>query len=495
MRQLTALDRMFLTQESRRAPMHISLLMFYTQRSAPDGLVRLRDIVKVFRERAHLVPMLHEKVQEVPLGLDNPYWVADPDLNVESHISHVALPHPGDWRQLCILAARLHARGVDRSRPLWELVVIEGLDGIDFLPKGSFALFLKMHHAAVDGMAALHALEVLHDEHPRKAKRMAPQPEDDEPGPGTNRMLGNAGLKVLHSPARWWRLAKDLVPAARFIGTGVREGRFGAASPRVNTRFNKQISSFRVVESTFFALAELQLMRKAASGATVNDVVVTIIGGAMRRYLQAHGELGDSSPVTITPMNLREAEEREFGGNLVSAVAFPIHTVIEDPLERLHAVRRDSAAAKETAKALGPRAALDLFEAIPPQLASLGFLSLGTRLLTSTGIATPVNTVITNVPGPRIPLYLAGARLVGMTGFGPIMDSMGLFHTVLSYDGQLSISFNSCREMMPDPAFYADCIHASFEELRRAAATRARKPATKTARTVRRSAKRRSTHS
>ncbi|MBK7168354.1 MAG: wax ester/triacylglycerol synthase family O-acyltransferase [Gammaproteobacteria bacterium] len=495
MRQLTALDRMFLTQESPGAPMHISLLMFYTQRSAPDGAVRLRDIVQVFRERAHLVPMLHEKVQEVPFGLDNPYWVADPDLNVESHISHVALPHPGDWRQLCILAARLHARGVDRSRPLWELVVIEGLDGIDFLPKGSFALFLKMHHAAVDGVAALNALEVLHDEHPRKTKRVSPQVGDDEPGPGTNRMLGNAGLNALRSPARWWRLAKELVPAVRFIGTGVREGRFGTASPRVNTRFNTRISSYRVVESAFFALDELQLMRKAESGATVNDVVVTIIGGAMRRYLQSRGELGDSSPVTIAPLSFREAGEREFGGNLVSAVAFPIHTVIEDPLERLHAVRRDSAVAKETAKALGPRTALDLFEAIPPQLAALGFLSLGTRLLTSTGIATPVNTVITNVPGPRIPLYLAGARLVSMTGFGPIMDSMGLFHAVISYDGQLSIAINSCREMMPDPAFYAECIYSSFEELRAAAAMHARKPAARKATTVPRRAKRRSKRS
>ncbi len=495
MRQLTALDRMFLTQESQGAPMHISLLMFYAQRSVPGGAVRLRDIVQVFRERAHLVPMLHEKVQEVPFGLDNPYWVDDPDLNVESHISHIALPQPGDWRQLCILAARLHARGVDRSRPLWELAVIEGLDGIDFLPKGSFALFLKIHHAAVDGLAARNALEVLHDEQPRQTKQVPPPVEDDEPGSGTNRMLGNAGLNALRSPGRWWRLAKDLVPVARYLGARVRDGRVGDASSRVNTRFNKRISSHRVVESTFFALDELQAIRMAESGATLNDVVVTIIGGGMRRYLQAHGELGDISPVTIAPLSLRKAEEREFGGNLVSVLAFPIHTVIEDPLERLHAVRRDSAVAKETALALGPRTALDLFAAIPPQLASLGFLSLGTRLLTSTGIATPVNTVITNVPGPKIPLYLAGARLVSMTGFGPIMDSMGLFHAVISYDGQLSIAINSCREMMPDPAFYADCIHSSFEELRAAAATQARKPAARKATTVPRRAKRRSKRS
>ena len=166
MRQLSALDRLFLTQERPGTPMHISVLLFYSQQTAPGGRVRFRDIVKVFADRAHEVPLLHLRVQEVPFELDNPYWVHDDHFNIESHVNHVALPKPGDWRQLCIMAARIHARPVDRSRPLWEATVIEGLDNIEFLPRGSFAILLKMHHAAVDGIAARHALEVLHDTAP-----------------------------------------------------------------------------------------------------------------------------------------------------------------------------------------------------------------------------------------------------------------------------------------------------------------------------------------
>jgi len=470
MRQLNALDRMFLTQEAPGAPMHISFLMFYSQQSVPGGKVRLRDIVATFRERAARVPMLHEKVLEVPLGLDNPYWVNDPDLNVEAHLHHVALPKPGDWRQLCILAARLHARGIDRSRPLWEAYVIEGLDGIDFLPPRSFAIFLKMHHAAVDGMAALEAVRVLHDEDPRKPRELSAEPAAEEAVPSRARLLGRAYLNTLRSPVRFAKLLGDMVPAATRLVEGIRERRFGEAPELVATRFNGPISSYRVIESTFFAVDELKSLRHAVEGATLNDVVVTIIGGAMRKYLQARGEYSDVSPLTVAPLSFRDASEQGYGGNLVSAMIFPIHSEIENPVERLAAVRRDSAAAKEMAQAMGPRTALDLFQAIPPQLASLAFLPSGTRMLSSTRMSTPVNTVITNVPGPRNTLYLAGARLVSMAGFGPIMDSMGLFHAVMSYDGTLSIAINSCREMMPDPAFYADCIRASFDELRRAAA-------------------------
>ena len=470
MRQLSALDRLFLTQERPGTPMHISVLLFYSQQTAPGGRVRFRDIVKVFADRAHEVPLLHLRVQEVPFELDNPYWVHDDHFNIESHVNHVALPKPGDWRQLCIMAARIHARPVDRSRPLWEATVIEGLDNIEFLPRGSFAILLKMHHAAVDGIAARHALEVLHDTAPDGVHQDLSEPDGDDGPVPAREMLARAGLHALSSPLRWGRLVGNLVPAVGRLVEAVREQR-GTRSPgAVNTRFNARISSYRVVESSFFPLAQLQAIRAAVPESTLNDVAVSIIGGAMRRYLQARGELGDISPVTITPLSFREAEERELGGNMVSAMAFPIHTTIEDPLERLAAVRRDSAGAKQIAQALGPRQALDLFEALPPQLASLGFLGLGTWLMTATGIAMPVNTVITNVPGPQVPLYLAGARLVTMAGFGPIMDAMGLFHAVMSYDGKVSIAINSCREMMPDPAFYAECIVASFEELRDAAA-------------------------
>ncbi len=472
MHQLTALDRLFLTQESPRCAAHLSALLFYSQQTAPGGRVRLRDIMNVFAERAREVPFLHCRVQEVPFGLDNPYWVHDGHFNIESHVNHVALPKPGDWRQLCIMAARIHARPVDRSRPLWEATVIEGLDHIEFLPRGSFAILLKVHYAAVDGLAALQALERLHDTAPHAVHEAASEPRADDGQLPASEMLARAGLHALGTPLRWGRLVGNLVPALGRMAAAVREQRAGHSPAAVNTRFNGRVSSYRVIESTFFSLAELKAVRAAVPHSTLNDVVVSVIGGAMRRYLQSRGELGEVSPVTIAPLSVREAEARELGGNLASAMAIPLHTTIEDPLERLAAVQRDAAGAGKIAQALGPHNALDLIEAVPSQLASLGFLEFGMRLLLATGIAVPVNTVITSVPGPQRPLYLAGARLVTMAGFGPVMDSMGLFHAVMSYDGKVSIAINSCREMMPDPAFYAECIVASFEELREAAKTR-----------------------
>jgi WS/DGAT/MGAT family acyltransferase len=398
--------------------------------------------------------------------------VHDGHFNIESHVNHVALPKPGDWRQLCIMAARIHARPVDRSRPLWEATVIEGLDHIEFLPRGSFAILLKVHYAAVDGLAALQALERLHDTAPHAVHEAASEPRADDGQLPASEMLARAGLHALGTPLRWGRLVGNLVPALGRMAAAVREQRAGHSPAAVNTRFNGRVSSYRVIESTFFSLAELKAVRAAVPHSTLNDVVVSVIGGAMRRYLQSRGELGEVSPVTIAPLSVREAEARELGGNLASAMAIPLHTTIEDPLERLAAVQRDAAGAGKIAQALGPHNALDLIEAVPSQLASLGFLEFGMRLLLATGIAVPVNTVITSVPGPQRPLYLAGARLVTMAGFGPVMDSMGLFHAVMSYDGKVSIAINSCREMMPDPAFYAECIVASFEELREAAKTR-----------------------
>jgi WS/DGAT/MGAT family acyltransferase len=466
MTQLTALDRMFLTQETPRAPMHISMLAFYDQHTAPGGKVRLRDILAQFEARAPHVPLFNRRVQETPLGLDNPWWVGEAPV-IESHVHHLALPAPGDWRQLCIQVARLHARALDRSRPLWEACVIEGLDAIDFLPRGSFAVLLKMHHAAVDGHAALHAIETLHDPGPRGARELGEPPEPERaPSPGA--MLRRAGLRAASTPLRWGRLVTDVVPAAGRLRPLLQEQGMPGARERVNTCFNARISGYRVVEAAFFTVDEFQAARAAVADATLNDVVVSVIGGAMRKYLLTRGQLTPVSPVTIAPLSFREAGEREFGGNLVSAMAFPIHTDIEDPLERLAAVTRDSRAAKAVAKALGPRTSLDMMEAIPPAMASLGFLELGTRLLTSTGMATPVNTVITNVAGPKKPLYLAGARMLGIAGFGPIMDSMGLFHAVMSVDGRLSIAINSCRELLPDPAFYMECVRSSWRELQKA---------------------------
>ena len=471
LKSMNVLDAGLLLMESPQTPMHIGgiQVLKLPRGAGPDFVHKLRQRMMGFA--ADGAPFNYRLTRSGG-GLGMPVWEVLDAVNLDQHVFHHALPYPGGERELLELISRLNSDALDRSRPLWEATVIEGLDHIEFLPRGSFAILLKVHYAAVDGLAALQALERLHDTAPHAVHEAASEPRADDGQLPASEMLARAGMHALGTPLRWGRLVGNLVPALGRMAAAVREQRAGHSPAAVNTRFNGRVSSYRVIESTFFSLAELKAVRAAVPHSTLNDVVVSVIGGAMRRYLQSRGELGEVSPVTIAPLSVREAEARELGGNLASAMAIPLHTTIEDPLERLAAVQRDAAGAGKIAQALGPHNALDLIEAVPSQLASLGFLEFGMRLLLATGIAVPVNTVITSVPGPQRPLYLAGARLVTMAGFGPVMDSMGLFHAVMSYDGKVSIAINSCREMMPDPAFYAECIVASFEELREAAKTR-----------------------
>ena len=467
--QLTALDALFLTQESANTPMHIGLLMFYTPADTKSGPVRFKDILKTFEARAHCAPIFHHIVGKVPLGIDYPYWLDEQNLDVEFHVRHIALPKPGDWRQLCIQVARLQARVLDRSRPLWEAYVIGGLDNVDFLPAGSFAILFKMHHAAVDGASALEAIHALHDATPvrRKSALLASYKPRAHPGP--LELFARSYVNRLRSPARWLKAVRDIAPIPGRIRQGFKEHRLQSIKERRSTRFNGAISHHRAVEGCFFDLDEVKQIKGSVESMTINDVVVTVVAGALRKYLQSKNELPTFSPMAMIPVSYRSEDERDVGGNRVTAMSMAIHSEIEDPLERLLAVHEESLSSKSYTAAIGPRTSLDVAQIIPPQIASLAILRTGTQLMFSSGASAPVNTVITNVSGSQGPLYLCGAKLVGCAGFGPIMDSMGLFHAVMSCNGVLSIAINACRDMMPDPGFYAQCIQASYDELRDAA--------------------------
>ncbi len=468
MQQLTALDALFLSQEAADTPMHIGLLMFYTPAEKNSGPVRFKDILNTFRERAGAAPIFYRTVGKVPLGIDYPFWLDEQNLDMEFHVRHIALPKPGDWRQLCIQVARLQARVLDRSRPLWEAYVIGGLDNIDFLPAGSFAILFKMHHAAVDGASALEAIHALHDPTPKAPKTPTVEPYQPQTNPSPLKMFGRAYINRLRSPARWLKAVREIAPIPGRIRQGLKEQRLQSMKERHSTRFNAPISPHRVVEARFFDLDEVKAMKSSIDNVTVNDVLVTVVAGAMRKYLESKGEPVTVSPMAMIPVSFRSEDERDAGGNLVTAMSMAIHSEIEDPLERLHAVHEESLSSKAYTEAIGPRTALDLAQVIPPQLASLAMLRAGTQLMFAAGTAAPINTVITNVAGSQQPLYLCGARLVCCAGFGPIMDSVGLFHAIMSCNGKISIAINACRDLMPDPGFYAQCIQDSYDELRAA---------------------------
>ncbi len=485
MEQLSGMDASFLYFETAQAPMHIGSFAIYDQSTAPGGGVTFKGILANVEKRLHLARCFRQRLVQVPFDFDHPYWIEDPSFDIEFHVRHIALPHPGDWRQLCIQVARIHARPLDLNKPLWEMYVIEGLDSVAGVPKGSFAVFTKIHHAAIDGVSGAELAAAVHDLTPN-AKPSAPDYDwAPEELPSFMGLAARTAINNVRYPFRFAQALGRTAPGLAAMLQGASSADVEGSGPVPRTRFNGTVSSHRVVEGRDFSLAEIREIRQCVPGSTVNDVVLAICSGALRRYLTRHKELPRDSLVAMAPISVRTESERGTAGNKVSAMAVTLYTNIADPLSRLERIHHGTRGSKAQAEAVGARTMTDMTQFMPGVLAGLA-----TRLYTRFGLANSIrpflNTVITNVPGPQVPLYFTGARMVASYGLGPVLDGMGLIHPVFSYDGRVSISFTSCREVMPDPGFYADCLQASYDELyraakamRRPAAAKTRKPARK----------------
>jgi diacylglycerol O-acyltransferase / wax synthase len=466
MQQLSGLDASFLYLETANAPMHISGLGIYDQSSAPGGKVRFKTIIDNTVNRISRLPSLTRHLVNVPLNLDHPWWVSDGSFDPEFHIRHISLPEPGDWRQLCIQISRLHARPLDRGRPLWELYVIEGLDNLEGYPPGCFAIFTKMHHAAVDGASGMEITAAMHDLSADASVSNKPYTPEVDKAPGTMELLLRSQLNSIKQPFRLVSVARNTVPGFAKAYARVRSGELHRITDEVpRTRFNDSVSAHRVFDAVGFPLTEIKAIKNAVPGATVNDVAITICGGGLRRYLQAKNELPDTSLVAMAPINVRDPSEKGTGGNIVSGMAVQLRSDIEDPAQRLRAVNESSTKAKELSHAIGAKTMTDYSQFIPSTLTAQA-----ARLSSRWGLLNQMkpmfNCVITNVPGPQVPLYNTGARMLSNFGTGPILDGGGLFHVISSYCGEFSISITSCRDMMPDPEFYRQCLQQSFDELK-----------------------------
>ena len=454
--------------------MHIGSMAIYDQSTAPGGHVTFKDILEFFEKRLHKARSFRQRIAKVPLSLDRPYWIEDPNFDLEFHVRHIALPKPGDWRQLCIQTARLHARPLDLTRPLWEAYVIEGLDNVAGVPKGSFALVMKIHHAAVDGVSGAEMAAAIHD--------LSPDAEVDEPLeewaperlPTGVEMLTRSAVRSAQAPIKFGKLLYRSAPAlARVVG-GVASKQLKLPSSVPRTRFNGKVTAHRVFDGRQFDLAEVKAIKNSQAGTTVNDVVVSVCGGALRKYLEAKNELPDESLVAMAPMSVRPADQRESAGNLVTAMSLPIGSNIADPLERLLTVNNESVQAKKLTHTMGPDLAADAAEFLPSTISGLV-----ARTYSNSRFAdrTPpiFNTVITNVPGVNVPMYSMESRMVAYYGLGPVVHGLGLFQPVLSYNNKITISAVSDRTMMPDPAFYVECLQASYDELKAATIEKPRK--------------------
>ncbi len=470
MEQLSGQDAMFLHAELDGLPQHIGGVSIYNQDTAEGGVVRFKQVLSMLESRVHLSPIFRRKLAFVPGGLGRPYWVEDPDFDLEFHVRHIALPKPGDWRQLCILAARIHSQPLVRDRPLWEMYVIEGLNNVEDLPKNCFAVLLKVHHCAMDGATGAQFMNIVHDLTPEIA-----QPEPAGPWlvnrPSKARMLGQAYVDAWKKPGEVIDMVRRTVPAIKRIREGKKNQNFHTLDDKQKTRFQGKISRHRVVEGRRFDFDEIRSIKNTIPGVTVNDVMLTIVAGGLRKYLDSKGELPEQSLVTGCPIDVRSPDEQKAGGNMVGFMNVALRTEIEDPMERLKEVHKETISGKAYAEALGPRIMMDITNVMPGNV-----LSVAIRASSATGLAEAnviQNTIVTNVPGAPVQLYMCGAELVNSFSLGPLLPNMGLFHIVYSAvqnkKGTVTLSFTACRDMLPDPAFYADCLQESFDELKKKA--------------------------
>jgi WS/DGAT/MGAT family acyltransferase len=464
MQQLSGQDASFLDAETPTTPNHVAGAYIYDQSTAPGGLVTFKGILAHLEDRLQAARSFRARVVRVPLDLDHPYWIEDEGFDVEFHVRHIALPKPANWRQLCIQAARLHARPLDLNRPLWEMTVVEGLDAVEGLPPGCFAVVWKTHHAAIDGISGIEMINAVHAPAPTTHDSWQP-----EPVPPPLPLLMRAGWHAMTNPWRAPQALARLVPgletAARWMG---RVDTGPTAVPR--TRFNGPVTGRRVFDGRSVSMAEAKKIKSALPAATVNDVALAAVGGALRRYLLDKGELPEQPLMALVPISVHTEEERTTASDGVFVMTASLATNVDDPLERLEAVMASTHQSNVFASAVSARNLAELSHYVPGLLIGLSSRAVGFRALARVPVRMQFNTIVTNIPGSQVPLYFAGARLVATYGMGPIASGLGLTNTVSSYNGSLIFSFTACRDMMSDPAFYATCFEDSFNQLVQATA-------------------------
>jgi diacylglycerol O-acyltransferase len=472
MDQLSPQDAQFLYMESENNLTHVTSISIFDPTTVPGGkTVRFKDIIAHVEERLNASPLLKRRLVKVPLELDYPYWADDKYFDLEYHLRHGRLPEPGDWRQFCIHMARYHSRPLDMHRPLWEMFVVEGLDNIKGLPKGSYAIATKIHHAAVDGGSMMRFFGALTDRDNRGTPSLPLKTMEVSTSrqPTVLEMAGRAAVNNLRSPLRVGEALMRAAPGVFQATQNAFESRTDDDEKHAvpHTRFNVDVSPQKVFDATIFKLDDLKAVRPAVPGCTINDVVLAICSGALRRYLEHHGELPDAPLVAWVPINARPggAADTDAPGNNISAMTTPIFTDKPEPLDRLQAIMTSTRRSKEAKSGLSARLMTDLTKHIPAATQVLA-----SRLIMLSGVASKTcNLFVSNVPGPQVPQYMNGAKIWGSFGMAPLGDGMGLFIATPSFDGKISFNVISTREIMPDIRFFIECLEESLTELLEAA--------------------------
>jgi diacylglycerol O-acyltransferase / wax synthase len=457
MERLTSIDASFLTNETDSSHMHVgAVLVFEGPPPSYD------DLLEHIRGRLHLVPRFRQKLAFPPMESGRPFWIDDPQFNLTYHVRHSALPAPGSEEQLKRMAARIYSQQLDRTKPLWELWLVQGLE------RKRFALVSKTHHALVDGVSGVDIATVLFDVKP------VPEPAEAEhewmpnPEPSPAALLARNVQDLASTPLRFARRLESAVlhprPAVRDVAEAaeaIGEVAWALANPAPDVPLNTEIGSHRRFEWVRCELETLKRIKNALGG-TVNDVVLTVVAGALRRWLHDRGIRTEGLELrALVPMSIRAEDEHGQLGNRIAAMRGPLPVYIADPVRRLEAVRDSMQGVKSSKQALGAEVISRFNDFAPPTLlAQASRLNFSTRLF---------NLIVTNVPGPQIPLYMLGRELEDVFPVAFLPENHALAVAIMSYNGSIDFGLLADYDAMEDVEAIASAIADAVEELEREA--------------------------
>jgi WS/DGAT/MGAT family acyltransferase len=457
--RLSGLDASFLQLEQGPAHMHVASTTVF-EGPAPQ-YEEFRDHIA---SRLHLVPRFRQKLRFVPFGQGRPVWVDDPRLNLDYHVRHTALPPPGSEDQLRTLAARIFSQRLDRTKPVWEMWLIDGLQ------RDRFAIVAKTHHALVDGVSGVDITTVLFDLDRDPEQVSDPDPWVPQPEPSGAQLLGDALLERVTDPALVVRGARAALRAPRQVVSAAVEGaesagsliRTGLAAPR--SSLNRRIGPYRRFAWVRADLAELKRI-KGEAGGTVNDVILAAVTGALARYLRSRGEsTRDLELRAMVPISVRADEEHGALGNRVSAMMAPLPVWCEDPLKRLRTMSARMGDLKSSRQAVGASLLTEASDFAPPTIAAQA-----ARLQSRQRF---FNLVVTNVPGPQFPLFLLGRELQDVFPMVPLAENQTVCFGIMSYNGQVNFGLTADYDAMPGLEALADDTRAAIDELSAAVSER-----------------------
>lgn len=437
--RLTAIDASFLHQEGPDSHMHVGGLTIIEGPPPP-----VEDLLEQIRQRLHLVPRYRQKLAHTALDSGRPVWVDDPSFNPEYHVRHTALPAPGQWQQLCELTARIFSQALDRTKPLWEMWLIEGLHD------GRFALISKNHHALIDGIAGVDLVSVLFDLSPEPPPiKHSGRPWQPHPEPSTTELVAigargaaRAAVEVVGGTLDALTHPDHAISRGREAAEGIGELIWAALNPAPSTPFNVPIGPHRRFVGVTARLDDFKLVKNAFGG-TVNDVVLSVVSGALRSFLISRGYRTEGLELrALVPVSIRAADERGHLGNRIAAMRGPLPAYIADPVTRLRFVSHAMAGLKESKQALSAEMIANVQNFAPPTiLAQASRLNFSTRLF---------NLIVTNVPGPQFPLYVLGRKMLHAYPIAFLPENHALAVAIMSYNGEMNFGLLGDFDALPD---------------------------------------------